>query len=82
MISPAVQELLTKRAKTKCAESSKRFKLAYMRKNFCSRIKREIQSLPRLRRIDGEHQIEVVGNKLRAMMPWIKANKMVDKSKN
>ena len=29
-----------------------------------------------------EHQIEVVGEKLRAMMPWIKANKLVDKSRN
>ncbi len=26
----------------------------------------------------GEHSIEVVGEKLRAMMPWIKANKLVD----
>ena len=26
--------------------------------------------------------IEVVGEKLRAMMPWIAANKIVDKSKN
>ena len=25
-----------------------------------------------------EHQIEVVGEKLRAMMPWIKKNKLVD----
>ena len=28
------------------------------------------------------HQIEQVGEKLRAMMPWIAANKIVDKSKN
>jgi ketol-acid reductoisomerase len=34
------------------------------------------------RRITAEHEIEVVGEKLRAMMPWIKANKLVDKSKN
>jgi ketol-acid reductoisomerase len=34
------------------------------------------------RRIMGEHAIEVVGEKLRAMMPWIKANKLVDKSRN
>ncbi|MFT3804612.1 MAG: ketol-acid reductoisomerase [Burkholderiaceae bacterium] len=34
------------------------------------------------RRIMAEHQIEIVGEKLRAMMPWIKANKLVDKSKN
>jgi ketol-acid reductoisomerase len=34
------------------------------------------------RRIAREHPIEVVGSKLRDMMPWIKANKIVDKSKN
>jgi ketol-acid reductoisomerase len=28
------------------------------------------------------HDIEVVGEKLRAMMPWIAANKIVDKAKN
>jgi ketol-acid reductoisomerase len=34
------------------------------------------------RRITAEHEIEVVGEKLRAMMPWIKANKLVDKTRN
>jgi ketol-acid reductoisomerase len=34
------------------------------------------------RRLTAEHQIEVVGEKLRAMMPWIKANKLVDKTRN
>jgi ketol-acid reductoisomerase len=34
------------------------------------------------RRINAESQIEQVGAKLRAMMPWIAANKLVDKSKN
>ncbi|OZI52665.1 ketol-acid reductoisomerase [Bordetella genomosp. 4] len=34
------------------------------------------------RRINAESQIEQVGSKLRAMMPWIAANKLVDKSKN
>ncbi len=34
------------------------------------------------RRLMGEHSIEVVGEKLRAMMPWIKANKLVDRSRN
>ena len=29
-----------------------------------------------------EHQIEEVGAKLRAMMPWLGKNKIVDKSKN
>ncbi len=34
------------------------------------------------RRMLAEHPIEQVGEKLRAMMPWIKANKLVDKSRN
>ncbi|MBZ0071506.1 MAG: ketol-acid reductoisomerase [Thiohalobacteraceae bacterium] len=34
------------------------------------------------RRIGREHQIEEVGERLRSMMPWIKANKIVDKSRN
>lgn len=34
------------------------------------------------RRLVGEHQIEEVGHRLRAMMPWIGKNKLVDKAKN
>jgi ketol-acid reductoisomerase len=34
------------------------------------------------RRIGAEHQIEEVGAKLRAMMPWIAKNKLVDKTRN
>jgi ketol-acid reductoisomerase len=34
------------------------------------------------RRNNAAHQIEVVGGKLRAMMPWIAANKLVDHTKN
>ncbi|MEJ5211463.1 MAG: ketol-acid reductoisomerase [Burkholderiales bacterium] len=34
------------------------------------------------RRLTAEHPIEVVGAKLRAMMPWIAKNKLVDTSKN
>ncbi|MGA1694222.1 MAG: ketol-acid reductoisomerase [Burkholderiaceae bacterium] len=34
------------------------------------------------RRLTAEHQIEQVGEKLRAMMPWIKANKLVDQTRN
>ena len=34
------------------------------------------------RRANDEHMIEETGAKLRGMMPWISAGKMVDKSKN
>ena len=35
-----------------------------------------------IRRVNDAHQIEAVGEKLRAMMPWIAKNKLVDKSRN
>jgi len=35
-----------------------------------------------MRRLNAEHPIEKTGAKLRAMMPWIQANKLVDKDKN
>ena len=39
-------------------------------------------SLKGMRRIQGEHGIEEVGERLRAMMPWIQQNRLVDKTKN
>ena len=35
-----------------------------------------------MRRLSQSHQIEQVGERLRAMMPWIEENKLVDKSVN
>jgi ketol-acid reductoisomerase len=34
------------------------------------------------RRLTAEHPIEVVGEQLRAMMPWIRKNRLVDQSRN
>ena len=39
-------------------------------------------SFKAIRARNAAHQIEEVGGKLRAMMPWISANKLVDKAKN
>ncbi len=39
-------------------------------------------SFKTMRRKGAEHSIEAVGERLRAMMPWIAQNKLVDKSKN
>ena len=36
----------------------------------------------KMRKELSEHQIEKVGEKLRALMPWISKNKIIDKSKN
>ncbi|MDY6991510.1 MAG: ketol-acid reductoisomerase, partial [Pseudomonadota bacterium] len=34
------------------------------------------------RRLARQHLLEQVGGQLREMMPWIKANQLVDRSKN
>lgn len=39
-------------------------------------------SMTAYRRNNAAHGIEVVGAKLRAMMPWIESNKIIDKTKN
>ena len=71
------------------AETKKAMKAALERiqtgeyaKQFILENRAGAPTLQSRRRLMGEHQIEVVGEKLRAMMPWIKANKLVDKSRN
>jgi ketol-acid reductoisomerase len=51
-------------------------------KSFILENKAGAPTLISRRRLNAEHQIEVVGGQLRAMMPWIAKNKMVDQSKN
>jgi ketol-acid reductoisomerase len=51
-------------------------------KSFILENKAGAPTLISRRRLTSEHSIEVVGEKLRAMMPWIKANKLVDRSRN
>jgi ketol-acid reductoisomerase len=51
-------------------------------KNFILENAAGAPELTSRRRLNAESQIEQVGGKLRAMMPWIAANKLVDQSKN
>ena len=51
-------------------------------KNFILENRAGAPTLQSRRRLTAEHDIEVVGEKLRAMMPWIKHNKLVDQTKN
>jgi ketol-acid reductoisomerase len=51
-------------------------------KSFILENKAGAPTLISRRRLTSEHQIEEVGSKLRAMMPWIAKNKLVDQSKN
>jgi len=56
---------------------SGRFAREWMLENTAGR-----PSFKAMRRRAAEHDIEVVGEKLRGMMPWIAAGRLVDKSKN
>ncbi|UJF24422.1 ketol-acid reductoisomerase [Suttonella sp. R2A3] len=51
-------------------------------KQFISEYQVGAPSMTSRRRLNAEHPIEVVGGKLREMMPWIKANRLVDQEKN
>jgi ketol-acid reductoisomerase len=51
-------------------------------KNFILENRAGAPTLLSRRRLTAEHPIEQVGEKLRAMMPWIKRNKLVDQTKN
>jgi len=50
--------------------------------NWISECKAGQPSFKAMRKLNAEHPIEKVGEKLRAMMPWIAANRLVDKNKN
>jgi ketol-acid reductoisomerase len=51
-------------------------------RDWMSECKAGQPSFKAIRRNNDAHQIEAVGEKLRGMMPWIKANALVDKAKN
>ncbi len=51
-------------------------------KNFILEGQAGYPSMTAMRRLNAEHPIEQVGGKLRAMMPWIQANKIIDQEKN
>ena len=49
---------------------------------FAKEFVANVSELPARREEMKKHDIEVVGEKLRSMMPWIKANQLVDTEKN
>ena len=63
-------------------EALKNIQTGEYAKRFISEGMTNYPEMTARRRLNAEHPIEVTGGKLRAMMPWIKANQIVDKSKN
>ena len=51
-------------------------------KNWMAENRKGRKDFLRMRESGATHQLEKVGEKLRAMMPWITKNRMVDKSRN
>lgn len=76
---PRVVTSATKDAMRQCLKDIQTGEYA---KSFILENKAGAPTLLSRRRLTAEHPIEQVGEKLRAMMPWIKANKLVDRSKN
>jgi len=76
---PRVITAATKEAMRQCLKDIQTGEYA---KSFILENKAGAPTLISRRRLTSEHQIEQVGEKLRAMMPWIKKNKLVDQTKN
>ena len=76
---PRVVTEETKNAMRQCLKDIQTGEYA---KSFILENKAGAPTLISRRRLNSEHEIEVVGAKLRAMMPWIAKNKLVDQSKN
>ena len=76
---PRVVTEETKKAMKQCLTDIQTGEYA---KSFLLENKAGAPTLISRRRLNAEHQIEEVGAKLRAMMPWIAKNKLVDQSKN
>src|SRR5688572_2612978 len=76
---PKVVTSATKDAMRQCLKDIQTGEYA---KSFILENKAGAPTLISRRRLTAEHQIEQVGEKLRAMMPWIARNKLVDTTKN
>ncbi|MEK7361452.1 MAG: ketol-acid reductoisomerase, partial [Pseudomonadota bacterium] len=75
-------KIVTEDTKKAMREALKNIQTGEYAKSFILENRAGAPTLLSRRRLTAEHQIEVVGEKLRAMMPWIRKNKLVDQSKN
>jgi ketol-acid reductoisomerase len=76
---PRIVTQATKDAMRQCLKDIQTGEYA---KSFILENKAGAPTLLSRRRLTAEHPIEKVGEQLRAMMPWIKKNRLVDQSKN
>ncbi|MFN8822195.1 MAG: ketol-acid reductoisomerase [Betaproteobacteria bacterium] len=75
-------EIITPATKQAMKKALERIQTGEYAKMFILENRAGAPTLTARRRLMTEHPIEQVGEKLRAMMPWIKANRLVDRSRN
>ena len=75
-------EVINEQSRVAMRNALKRIQTGEYAKMFIQEGKTNYPSMTARRRLNAAHPIEVVGAQLRDMMPWIKANKLVDQSKN
>ena len=74
--------IITEESKNAMRQTLRDIQSGEYAKNFILENLAGAPTLTSRRRLTAEHPIEVVGEKLRAMMPWITKNRLVDQSKN
>ncbi|KKL49184.1 hypothetical protein LCGC14_2318060, partial [marine sediment metagenome] len=75
-------EIINEQSREAMRNALKRIQSGEYAKMFIAEGAHNYPSMTARRRQNAAHEIEVTGEKLRGMMPWISANKIVDKDKN
>ena len=75
-------EVINEKSREAMRNALKRIQTGEYAKMFILEGRTNYPSMTARRRLNAAHPIETVGAELRAMMPWIAKNKLVDQSKN
>ncbi len=75
-------EVINEQSRQAMRNALKRIQNGEYAKMFISEGATNYPSMTAYRRNNAAHPIEQVGSKLRSMMPWIEANKIIDKTRN
>ena len=75
-------EVINEKSREAMRNALKRIQTGEYAKMFILEGKTNYPSMTARRRLNAEHSIETVGAQLRAMMPWIAKNKLVDQTRN
>jgi ketol-acid reductoisomerase len=74
--------IITDQTKVEMAKILKEIQTGQFAKEFILETQAGSPGLKAQRRLASDHLLETTGARLRAMMPWLQRNKLVDKSKN